>query len=208
MLIDKKVSNFLDELASNSPTPGGGSVAALSGALGAALISMVCNLTIGKKNYENVEDDIKKIIGSSERLRYELNTLIEEDVKAFNNFMATYKMPKETEEERKIRSERVQESLIEAAKVPLQVAYKCLDILTLSEEIAQKGNINLISDVGIAVLMAKAAMDSAILNVKINLKMIKDEKVKEEIFSSIKELFLKEKEKKEKVLRIVEDKIK
>ena len=94
MLIDKKVSNFLDELASNSPTPGGGSVAALAGALGAALISMVGNLTIGKKKYEGVEEDFKKIISSSEKLRYELSQLIEEDVKAFNDFMATYKMPK------------------------------------------------------------------------------------------------------------------
>ncbi|HZK41136.1 MAG TPA: cyclodeaminase/cyclohydrolase family protein, partial [Atribacterota bacterium] len=181
MLIDKKVSNFLDELASNSPTPGGGSVAALAGALGAALISIVGNLTIGKKKYEDVEEDIKKIISSSEKLRYELSKLMEEDVKAFNNFMATYKMPKETEDEKKIRTEKIQESLIEAAKVPLKVAYKCLEVLSLSREVAEKGNINVISDAGVAALMAEAALESAILNVKINLKMIKDEKVRTEL---------------------------
>ncbi len=208
MLIDKKVSNFLNELASNLPTPGGGSVAALAGALGAALISMVGNLTVGKKKYEDVEEDIKKIISSSEKLRYELSQLIEEDVKVFNNFMATYKMPKETEDEKKKRAEMIQESLIKAAKVPLKVAYKCLDILILSQEAAEKGNVNVVSDAGVAVLMAEAAVESAILNVKINLKMIKDEKTKEEFSSSIQELLLKEKGQKEKVLEIVEEKMK
>jgi glutamate formiminotransferase/formiminotetrahydrofolate cyclodeaminase len=207
MLIDKKVSNFLDELASNSPTPGGGSVAALAGALGAALISMVGNLTVGKKKYEDVEEDIKKIISSSEKLRYELSQLIEDDVKAFNNFMATYKMPKDTEDEKKIRTEKIQESLIEAAKVPLRVAYKCLDIMILSQEAAEKGNINVISDAGVAVLMAEAALESAILNVKVNLRMIKNEKTREELSSSIKELLLKEKGQKEKVLKTIEEKI-
>ena len=207
MLIDKKVSNFLDELASNSPTPGGGSVAALTGALGAALISMVGNLTVGKKKYEDVEEDIKKIISSSEKLRYELSQLIEDDVKVFNNFMATYKMPKETEDEKRIRAEKIQKSLIKAAKVPLRVAYKCLDIMSLSKEVAEKGNINVVSDAGVAVLMAEAALESAILNVKINLKTIKDEKTKGELSSSIKEILLKEKGQKEKVLEIVEKKI-
>jgi len=207
MLIDKKVSNFLGELASNSPTPGGGSVAALAGALGAALISMVGNLTAGKKKYENIEEDIKKIVSSSEKLRYELSQLIEEDVKAFNNFMATYKMPKETEDEKRMRTEKIQEALIEVAKVPLKTAYKCLDIMILSREVAEKGNVNLISDVGVAVLMAEAALESAILNVKINLRMIKDEKVRTELSSSIEEILLKEKGQKEKVLEIVEEKI-
>lgn len=207
MLIDKKVSNFLNELASNSPTPGGGSVAALAGALGAALISMVGNLTVGKKKYEDVEEEIKRILSSSEKLRYELSQLIEDDVKVFNNFMSTYKMPKETEEEKKVRAEKIQESLIEAAKVPLKVAYKCLDILSLSKEVAEKGNINVVSDAGVAALMAEAALESAILNVKINLKMIRDEKVRTELSYSIQEILSKEKGQKEKVLEIVEEKI-
>ena len=207
MLIDKKVSNFLDELASNSPTPGGGSVAALAGALGAALISIVGNLTVGKKKYEDVEEDIKKIISSSEKLCYELSQLIEEDVKVFNNFMATYKMPKDTEDEKKMRTKKIQEALVEAAKVPLKTADKCLDIMILSQEAVEKGNINVISDAGVAVLMAKAALESAILNVKINLRMIKNEKIREELSSSIKELLLKEKGQKEKVLKTIEEKI-
>ena len=207
MLIDKKISNFLNELASNSSTPGGGSVAALAGAMGASLISMVGNLTVGKKKYEDIEEDIKRIIGSSEKLRYELSQLIEEDVKVFNNFMATYKMPKETEDEKRARTEKIQEALVEAAKVPLRVAYKCLDIMILSQKAAEKGNINVISDAGVAVLMAEAALESAILNVKINLKMIKDEEVKTELSSSIKEILLKENGQKEEVLEIVESKM-
>lgn len=208
MLIEKKVSNFVNELASSSPTPGGGSVAALAGALGAALLSMVGNLTLGKKKYQLVEKDFKSIVSTSEKLRYELSQLIDEDVKAFNNFMATYKMPKETEEEKEIRRDKIQESLIEAAEVPLKVAYKCLDILILSREVAEKGNTNVISDAGVAALIAQSALDSALLNVKINLKMIKDEKVKEKLIFSMKELLLKEKGQKEKVLEIVEEKIK
>ncbi|GAB4116799.1 MAG: cyclodeaminase/cyclohydrolase family protein [Candidatus Caldatribacteriota bacterium] len=208
MLIEKKISNFLDELASAAPTPGGGSVAALAGALGAALVSMVSNLTIGKEKYREVEEEVKKILGSSEKLRYDLSQLIEEDIKAFNNFMATYKMPKETDEEKKIRSEKIQQALIEAAKVPLQVAYKCLDIFSLAEEIVQKGNPNVVSDVGVAILMAEAGLDSAILNVEINLKMIKDEKVVEELNSAIQDLVSEKKGRKERILKMVKDKIK
>lgn len=208
MLIDKKVSNFLDELASDAPTPGGGSVAALAGVMGAALVSMVSNLTLGKEKYKEVEEEVKKILGSSERLRYDLSQLIEEDIKAFNNFMATYKMPKETEEEKKIRSEKIQQALIEAAKVPLQVANKCLDIFSLSEEIAQKGNPNVVSDAGVAVLLAEAGLESAILNIEINLKMIKDEKVLAELSSAIQDLTSRKQGRKERILKIVEEKLK
>ncbi|MEA2022306.1 MAG: cyclodeaminase/cyclohydrolase family protein, partial [Candidatus Caldatribacteriota bacterium] len=168
MLIEKKVNNFLNELASSSPTPGGGSVAALAGALGAALLSMVGNLTLGKKKYQIVEEDFKKMVSSSEKLRIELSRLIDEDIKVFNEFMAIYKMPKVTENEKKVRSEKIQEALVLAAEVPLKVGFKCLEILTLSEEVAGKGNINVISDAGVAALMAEAALDSALLNVKIN----------------------------------------
>jgi len=116
-------------------------------------------------------------------------------------------MPKETEDEKRVKAEKIQEALVEAAKVPLKVAYKCLDILSLSKEVAEKGNINVVSDAGVAVLMAEAALESAILNVKINLKMIKDEKVRTELSSSIKEILLKENGQKEEVLEIVESKM-
>jgi len=204
MLIEKKVNNFLNELASSSPTPGGGSVAALAGALGAALLSMVGNLTIGKKKFQNVEEDFKRMVSSSEKLRMELSRLIDEDIKVFNEFMAIYKMPRNTENEKMIRSEKMQKALILAAEVPLEVGFKCHEILILSEEVAEKGNPNVISDAGVAALLAEAALDSALLNVKINLKMIKDEEVKEKLKSSINELMTKNQGLKEKIIKIVE----
>jgi len=207
MLIEKKVNNFLNELASSSPTPGGGSVAALAGALSVALLSMVGNLTLGKIKYQLVEEDIKKIINSSEKLRFELSQLIDEDVKVFNEFMAVYKRPKETESEKKIRSKKIQEALLLAAEVPLKVGFKCLEILILSGEVAEKGNVNIVSDVGVAVLMADAALESAVLNVKINLKMIKDESIKAKLKSSLNDLIFKNEGLKEKVLKNVENKL-
>jgi len=205
VLSEKKINNFLNELASSSPTPGGGSVAALSGALGAALVSMVANLTLGKKKYLSVEDDVKKIRSSSEKLRNELSALIDEDIKVFNDFIAVYKMPKESEIEKKARSEKIQKALIKAAEVPCKVGFKCLEILTLSEEVAKKGNINVVSDAGVAALMAEAALDSAILNVKINLKMIKDEYAREELNNSLRKLIDSKKGLKDKALKVVED---
>jgi len=207
MLIEKKVKNFLSELASSSPTPGGGSVAALTGALGAALLSMVGNLTIGKKKYQNVEDDFKRMIGDSEKLRMELENLVDEDIKVFNEFMVIYKMPKNTDIEKKSRSEKMQKALVSAAKVPLEIGFKCLDILKLAKEVAEKGNINVISDAGVAVLLTDAALDSAILNVKINLKMIKNEETQEKFYLSLKELLLKKAGIKEKILKIVEERM-
>ena len=204
MLIEKKINNFLEELASSSPTPGGGSVAALVGALGAALLSMVGNLTIGKKKYLDVEEDFKKIVSKTEKLRMDLSRLVDEDIKVFNEFMVIFKMPRNTDSEKKLRSEKMQEALLLAAQVPLETGFKCLDVISLSEEVAQKGNANVISDAGVAVLLADAALESAILNVKINLKMIKDENVKEKLKSSLTELKSKKEGLKEKIINIVE----
>jgi glutamate formiminotransferase/formiminotetrahydrofolate cyclodeaminase len=204
MLIEKKINNFLEELASSSPTPGGGSVAALVGALGAALLSMVGNLTIGKNKYIDVEEDFKKIVSKTEKLRMNLSQLVDEDIKVFNEFMAIFKMPRNTDSEKKLRSEKMQEALLQAAQVPLETGFKCLDVIFLSEEVAQKGNVNVISDAGVAVLLAEAALESAILNVKINLKMIKDENAKEKLKSSLIEIKSKKEGLKEKIINIVE----
>ena len=121
-LTDKPVTNFLDELASNAPAPGGGSVAALTGALGAALISMVCNLTLGKKAYADVEEDILEIRSQSEALRARLTGLIEEDVKAYTGYSQVAKMPRDTEEEKAARAEAMLAALKVATDVPLAIA--------------------------------------------------------------------------------------
>jgi formiminotetrahydrofolate cyclodeaminase len=174
-LTDKPVTNFLDELASNAPAPGGGSVAALSGALGAALVSMVCNLTLGKKGYEDVQDDIQDLLARSEALRLKLAGLLEEDVKAYTGYSKAAKMPRETEEEKEARAVAMQAALEVATDVPLSIAGAAVEVMDLCMPAAEKGNKWAVSDAGVAVLMAEAALRSAALNVLINLGTVKNQ---------------------------------
>lgn len=174
-LTDKPVTNFLDELASNAPAPGGGSVAALSGALGAALISMVCNLTLGKKGYDEVQDDMKDLLAQSEALRQELTGLLEADVAAYTAYSQAAKMPRETDEQKAERTKAVQAALVGATDVPMRIAEAAVKVMDLCMPTAEKGNKFAVSDAGVAVLMAEGALRSAALNVLINLGSIKDE---------------------------------
>ena len=173
-LTDKPVANFLDELASNAPAPGGGSVAALSGALGAALVSMVCNLTLGKKGYEEVQGDIEGLLAQSEALRKEMADLLEADVAAYTAYSQTAKMPRDTEEQKAARTEAMQAALKNATMVPMRIAEAAVKVMNLCMPAAEKGNKWAVSDAGVAVLMAEAALRSAALNVLINLGTIKD----------------------------------
>ena len=174
-LTDKPVTNFLDELASNAPAPGGGSVAAMSGALGAALVSMVCNLTLGKKAYADVQDEINDLLVQSEALRQELTGLLEEDVKAYTGYSKAAKMPRGTEEEKAERQVVMLAALKVATDVPLAIAEAAVKVMDLCMPAAEKGNKWAVSDAGVAVLMAEAALRSAALNVLINLGSLKDE---------------------------------
>ena len=174
-LVDKPVTNFLDELASNAPAPGGGSVAALSGALGAALVSMVCNLTLGKKAYADVQDEISDLLAESEALREQLTGLLEEDVKAYTGYSKAAKMPRGTDEEKAERQVVMQVALKVATDVPLSIAETAVKVMDLCMPAAEKGNKWAVSDAGVAVLMAEAALRSAALNVLINLGSLKDE---------------------------------
>ncbi len=203
MLKDQKIKTFLDSLASESATPGGGSVAALTGAMSAALISMVSNLTVGKEKYRHLENDIKLLLQKSESLRAKLEELMEKDVEVFNQLMAIMKLPRNNEEEKRERNQKMQIALIEAAKVPLEVARKSKELIDICQEIADKGNKNAISDAGVAVILAEAAFDSAIINVKINLNMIKDEKRNNSLTEEINNLNASVKGKKDKVLEKV-----
>ncbi len=175
MIKDKSVQVFLDELASKASTPGGGSAAAIMGAMGAALISMVANFTVGKKGYEDVDAEAQDILKRSEDLRQKLTNMIKADVDVFNRVMASYGMPKDTDEEKAARSEEIQAALKEATDVPLACARVAADVIKLSLPIADKGNKNVISDAGVAVLAGQAALRSAALNVYINIGGIKDE---------------------------------
>lgn len=173
-LVDKTVHAFLQEVQSDSPAPGGGSVAALVGALGAALAVMVGNLTVGSAKYEEVHGEAK---GLMEQLTERLGNLeqdVDADTQAFNGVMAAYKLPKATDEEKTARSQAIQEALKGASRLPLAVAIDCKEVLVLSGKMLAIGNPNAASDAAVAGRMAHAAMWSAIYNVRINLGSIKD----------------------------------
>jgi formiminotetrahydrofolate cyclodeaminase len=188
MLTSRTVTEFLDELASSSPAPGGGSVAALAGAIGAALTSMVCNLTIAKKKYADVQEEIEAVLAKSEELRKKLTVLVEKDTEAFNAVMAAFGMAKSTEEEGMQRAAAIQQATRSATLVPLEVMSLCGDALSLSRAVAEKGNKNSASDVGVAALMFHAACGSAELNVRINLVSLKDEAFVQQTTEKAREL--------------------
>jgi len=206
-LASLSVKGFLSELGSSSPAPGGGSVAALSGALGAALISMVCHLTIGKKGYENVSDEMNEVLKKSDILKEKLTLLVDEDTNAFNKVMTAYKMPKETDEEKKKRRNTVQDALKNAANVPLDVMRQCVNVLKLAKTASEKGNKNSVSDAGVAALMSWAGIKSAALNAEINLSGIKDEKFVSEMKNEVETLTSNGEKIKDEIIKTVKNKI-
>lgn len=171
---DKSIQIFLDELASKSATPGGGSVAALMGAQSAALTGMVCNLTLGKPKYAEVEVEMQALLEKSEALREKLTGLIKADVDVFNRLMAAYGLPKDTDEEKAARTEAIQTVLKAATEVPLDCARACAEAIELSRCAANKGNLGVISDAGAAVMAGYGGLKSAALNVYINTGSLKD----------------------------------
>ncbi|TSA40324.1 MAG: methenyltetrahydrofolate cyclohydrolase [Methylococcaceae bacterium] len=172
---DQSLHVFLDNLASKNATPGGGSVAALMGAQSAALISMVCNLTLGKANYQHVEEDMHTLLTSAESLRLQFTDMIQADINVFDKLMAAYRLPKETDEEISARSELIQHVLTEAIEVPLLCAKACKEAMDLCQRAAEKGNLGVISDAGVGIMAAYAGLKSAALNVQINANCLKDE---------------------------------
>lgn len=171
---DKSVEVFLDELASKQATPGGGSAAAVMGAQSAALTSMVCHLTIGKPKYAEVDAEMRVLLAESEALRTTLVGMIKADVDVFDKLMACYGLPKSTEEEKSLRTEQIQAVLKEATIVPLECAHACAKAIRLSRVAAEKGNVGVISDAGVAAMAGYAALKSAALNVYINAASLKD----------------------------------
>ncbi len=166
---------FVDQVASSSPAPGGGSVAAACGALAGALSSMVCRLTIGKKRFKDVTDELKEVLGKAEDVRKRMEEFIVKDAGSFDKVMEAMKLPKYTDEEKKRRNQAIQEATKGAISVPLQVMETGLEALKLSQIVVEKGNPNMISDAGVAALTAKTAVEGAYLNVRINLNSIEDQ---------------------------------
>lgn len=174
MIKQASIEKFLDELASSNATPGGGSAAAIIGAMGAALVAMVCNLTIGKKKYAEVEGDMRALLTRAEALRHKLTGMIEDDVRAFDAVMGAYGMPKETDADKEKRSAAIQDALKLATDVPLRCCHAAREVIDIAAETGAKGNLGVISDAGVGVLAAYAALRSAALNVYTNAKLIAD----------------------------------
>ncbi len=174
MLVNLSVKDFLAKTAGSDPVPGGGSIAALNAAIASALTEMVANLTIGKKKYEDKEGLMKKIVAITENYRASFMKDIDADSEAYNNVFAAFKLPKETDEEKIERNNQIQEATKIAAEIPMEVARKAVDIMDVIAQVADQGNQNAITDACVAIMTARTAAISAILNVKINLSSIKD----------------------------------
>lgn len=174
MIVDRTIRGFLEELASSAPTPGGGSAGALVGAVGAALLAMVGNLTAGKKGYEAVDRSMRDLVAESDRLRGELARLADEDVRVFGKVMAAYRMPRGGDAERAARRVAIQSALLDATEAPLELARVCGEVIELAAAAAKEGNSNVVSDAGVGVVAAHAALRSAALNVWINAGSIDD----------------------------------
>jgi formiminotetrahydrofolate cyclodeaminase len=175
MLTSLSINDFLDEIASPFPAPGGGSVSALAATLGAALTSMVCCLTIGKKKYADVQSEMEKVLKQSKELRAQFKAIIDEDTAAYNMVMSAYGLPKDTEEQKSKRTAEIQEALKTATLVPLKLMELCGEAMKLVKIIAEQGNQNSLSDAGVAALMLHAGCEGAALNVLINLSVMQDD---------------------------------
>jgi methenyltetrahydrofolate cyclohydrolase len=211
MLKDLNVENFVNELSSNSPAPGGGSAAALSASLAAALTSMVYNLTVGKKAYMEMTEEYKRLIDNSLKesnlLKEKFLKIMERDAEVFLEVMAIYKLPKETEEEKAIRNEKIKQGYAEAMKIPFELAQITLELYEYIQIAAVHGNKNAVSDAGVAALLNQAALEGAVLNVKINLSAIEDEEIKEEKLLECTRMTDEGNHKKSEILNIVNSRL-
>jgi methenyltetrahydrofolate cyclohydrolase len=175
MYIEETLHRYLDDLASAQPTPGGGSTAALSGAMGAALASMVCRITIGKETNVDVRQAIEELLTKTEYLRRRFQQLMQEDIEAYGHLSASYKLPRATSEERKYRTDMLQKQLVEAASVPLEVVECAADLIQLCQRIAEIGSITVLSDIETGAILASCAGKGATLMVRINVRSMKDD---------------------------------
>lgn len=174
MLTDLTVKDFLTKLAGSDPVPGGGSVAALNGALASALAAMVANLTLGKKKYSDVQDLMQAIAREAQCLLTDFVADVDRDSEAYDRVFACFKMPKDTDEEKTARSAAIQKATKYAAEVPMEVARRAYALMPRIEEVALKGNANAVTDACVAMMSARNAVLAALLNVRINLSSLKD----------------------------------
>ncbi len=211
MLVDMTIRDFITELQAGDTTLVGGSAAALVGSVGTALMTMVGNLTFGKKAYEELDAATKKAFDENfegfAKLREELYVSVDKDKEAFENYMATFRLPKETDEEKATRKEAIAKSVQVALEVPMETAKQALGILRLGKVFAENGNAMAITDVGVGSLMAYAAIEGALFNVIINLNSIKDEAYAAEKKAENDSILAEAKELRDEILKIVYSRI-
>jgi formiminotetrahydrofolate cyclodeaminase len=203
MLADHKITEYLEKAAAGTAVPGGGSVAALNAALAAGLTEMVANLTIGKKGYEAVEDEMKTIAEEASQLRTKLTAAIDQDADAYTEVMAAYKLPKTTDQETAVRKQKIQEAIKHAALVPLEVARDALAVIDLAGQAILKGNKNAASDGAVAAMNARTGALAAIYNVKINLGSINDDSFADKLAQEVRKLESQVAEKENEALSFV-----
>ena len=211
MLVDMTVKDFINEVDSKSPAPGGGSVSSLASSLGAALAGMVCNLTVGKKKFAKLDEGTQKEFNDAfeniVRLKEDLTRFVDEDTASFNLFMDALALPKETDEEKQNRKQAMEDATLEAIKVPYKIATTSLEGLENLIVIIKNGNKNALSDVGVGALLLHSGLEGAILNVKINLPGLSDEEVISEYREKCQLLKSQALLLKEELITIVESKL-
>ena len=211
MLIEKSLRDYLKEVRSDSPAPGGGSVAAYSSALGASLTNMVMALTEEKKAFAELPEDEQKTMKDYSKklveLCTELEDIVDTDSTAFNDVIKALKMPKETEEEKKIRSQMIQEGYKIALEIPFRCAELGLEAMKMQKIFAKNGNINAITDVGVGCLLLQTGVEGALLNVTINLKSLKDEVFRDATRDKVEHMLAESKQYKEETLAIVYERL-
>jgi formiminotetrahydrofolate cyclodeaminase len=207
MLKDLTITDFINEVDSKKPAPGGGSVSALASSLGIALSRMVGHLTIGRKKYKALDPEIQEKFEQHLQILQEIKVrmmdLIDEDTKAFNLIMQAFSLPKETDQEKAIRKNEIELATIEAIKVPLEVAHLSLTSLEQLDYILQYGNKNALSDLGVSALLLQAGLEGAILNVKINIPGLSNEEMKQDYHQQAQDLLQKGTKLKKVILEIV-----
>jgi methenyltetrahydrofolate cyclohydrolase len=201
------LAKFLESVAGPSPAPGGGSVSALAGSLGAALVEMVISLTVGKKGFEGRESELKKILEEARSCREALTGTIAKDSAAYQDVMSAFLLPKKTEDEKRKRKEEIQRALKKAADPPLFTTATSLKVLKLCREAVEKGNPNAASDAAVGALLADAALRGGIFNVLINLSALEDKHFVEQMKKELKRLETEGETIKKEILTRVQEKI-
>ena len=200
MLANLKITEYLERAAAGTAVPGGGSVAALNAALAAGLTEMVANLTLGKKGYEAVAEEMNDIAGKSTELREKLTAAIDRDAEAYSEVMAAFKLPKATDQEKGLRKPAIQKAFKHAALVPLEVAKHAVKVIDLAGRAVDSGNKNAVTDGLVAAMNARTAALAALYNVKINLSSIEDDEFVKKLTREINDLEQQAKSKEQKIL--------